>query len=125
MHAPHAWRAPAQLTGVACSGVVRAQSMLVKGEAPASVQCGALRALGTVLGSIAAVPPSDAKIFNECARAQQPSTLLLSCSCPCAPPSQAGRRCMLLSRNMPARGACKQAVKLGNSVGACTSLLWY
>lgn len=41
--------------------------MMVKGEAPASVQCAALRALGRVLDSIDTVPPSDAKIFNECA----------------------------------------------------------
>ena len=37
-----------------------------KGEAPASVQCAALRALGHVLGTIQSMPLSDAKIFNEC-----------------------------------------------------------
>ena len=48
------------------------QSMLVKGEAPASVQCGALRALAQVLELIRAVPPSDAKMFLECAAAAKP-----------------------------------------------------
>ena len=46
---------------------VPVQSMMVKGEAPASVQCAALRALGQVLDSIDTVPPRDAKMFNECA----------------------------------------------------------
>jgi len=41
--------------------------MLLKGEAPASVQCAALRSLGQVLSAIDTVPPSDAKMFNECA----------------------------------------------------------
>jgi hypothetical protein len=58
------------------------QSLLVKGEAPASVQCGALRALGAVLGSIAAVPPSDAKIFNECARSSSSMTATPRCPNP-------------------------------------------
>ena len=42
------------------------QAMMQKGEAPASVQCAALRALGQVLGTIESMPLSDAKIFNEC-----------------------------------------------------------
>lgn len=41
--------------------------MMLKGEAPASVQCAALRSLGHVLSAIDTVPPSDAKMFNECA----------------------------------------------------------
>lgn len=43
------------------------QSMMLKGEAPASVQCAALRSLSHVLSAIDTVPTSDAKIFNECA----------------------------------------------------------
>jgi hypothetical protein len=41
--------------------------MTLKGEAPASVQCAALRSLSHVLSTIDTVPTSDAKIFNECA----------------------------------------------------------
>ncbi len=41
------------------------QALMQKGEAPASVQCAALRALGQVLGTIESMPLSDAKIFNE------------------------------------------------------------
>jgi hypothetical protein len=40
--------------------------MMLKGEAPASVQSAALRSLGQVLSIVATTPPSDAKIFNEC-----------------------------------------------------------
>ncbi|KAK9909837.1 hypothetical protein WJX75_008190 [Coccomyxa subellipsoidea] len=40
-------------------------SMTLKGEAPASVQCAALRSLSHVLSTIDTVPTSDAKIFNE------------------------------------------------------------
>ncbi|BDA42626.1 probable phosphoinositide 3-kinase regulatory subunit 4 [Coccomyxa sp. Obi] len=40
-------------------------SMMLKGEAPASVQCAALRSLSHVLSTIDTVPNSDAKIFNE------------------------------------------------------------
>ncbi|EIE24687.1 hypothetical protein COCSUDRAFT_258, partial [Coccomyxa subellipsoidea C-169] len=40
-------------------------SMMLKGEAPASVQCAALRSLSHVLSTIDTVPTSDAKIFNE------------------------------------------------------------
>ena len=47
------------------SGRRHAQAMMQKGEAPASVQCAALRALGHVLGTIQSMPLSDAKIFNE------------------------------------------------------------
>ena len=60
------------------------QSMMVKGEAPASVQCAALRALGQVLASIDAVPPSDAKIFSECAlrpKFWDPFHMPLTCVC--------------------------------------------
>ena len=61
--------------------------MMVKGEAPASVQCAALRALGQVLDSIDTVPPSDAKIFNECAASQHafhhnPLWYIISIDCP-------------------------------------------
>ena len=41
------------------------QALMQTGEAPASVQCAALRALGQVLGHIESMPLSDAKIFNE------------------------------------------------------------
>lgn len=69
--------------------------MMVKGEAPASVQCAALRALGQVLDSIDTVPPSDAKIFNECVPSH-PSVLLplkvppeACCYAPCTIPALA------------------------------------
>ena len=51
------------------------QSMMLKGEAPASVQCAALRSLSHVLSTIDTVPTSDAKIFNECAPSQYLKTV--------------------------------------------------
>lgn len=37
------------------------------GEPLAAVRCVALRCLGRVLEGVESLPPSDAKIFNECA----------------------------------------------------------
>ena len=39
------------------------------GEPLAAVRCVALRCLGRVLEGVDSLPPSDAKIFNECAAA--------------------------------------------------------
>ena len=46
---------------------VFAQAMV--GEPLAAVRCVALRCLGRVLEGVDSLPPSDAKIFNECAAA--------------------------------------------------------
>ena len=44
-------------------------------EPLAAVRCVALRCLGRVLEGVDSLPPSDAKIFNECAAAY----LVLDC----------------------------------------------
>ena len=41
------------------------------GEHLAAVRCAALRCLGRVLEGVDSLPPSDAKIFNECDAPEQ------------------------------------------------------